>query len=298
MPSKKNTKFSWHGPQGDFVKQQVKAMGWELPITKDQYEQIYNLKDAAPVLQFQALRRSWVNVQNNQKDHDKVKNSTGARKRNATTPGRKAKASDTSTTPGTSAPKSAPSKSAPSSSSLSGLLPVSPAKNLVWETLWSYWKDKEGNNRVQLFVVAPSGCRPKDLQISIATGGMRVQIVLTWPVYLFNPKRLFEGQAQKYGTGVANLGSTKASGLQEAEQKVKPTSNSALTTNLSIHLEQKVEENMVDVHGKATEKATFMKVEDEDWPQYPMLLMNIGLMINRAAGKGFVNKEEEEQVYE
>ena len=83
----------------------------------------------------------------------------------------------------------------------------------------------------------PSGCRPKDIRVDVAKGGMKLGIDFTWPEFLFDPERVFEGQVQAYGMGVAP-GSAKAEGSDKTKEDMKPNNKAAVMTCLSAHLKK------------------------------------------------------------
>jgi len=278
----------------------MKAGSLDTNPTKAQFKGIY---DSSPdgILNFQTMSRCWENVERNLKREGVISGSTGARARNASKA--KAKASDKALTP-TSNKKKGPPGTMPQSVTRSetkavrptGMLTASPTNHLVWETLYSYWTDKDKNSRLQLLIVLPSGCRPKDIQVtSVSDGGWTLPISYTWPNYIFTPDRVFEGQTKDYGTNVATPGSAKASGLDAATEAMKPTNKSLVKTRFSVHLEKKVEETLVDLNGKPTTKPSFYKIKNDDWEQYPMLVMVVGMMIQRAVDDGFVEEQDEDQ---
>jgi hypothetical protein len=285
--------FNWDGEQGDYIRQCITKGGMSVDCTKQDYKAIFA---AAPkgVLDFQICSASWLNVSRRLETMKEIKNSTGARKSKA-----KAKASD----PATPASKTPVSKPTPATGLRSSIKkPTKKGKlaargQLVWETLHSYWTDKANNSRLQFFIVIPSGCRPKDIRVDVAKSGMKIGIEYTWPEYLFEPERVFEGQIQAYGMGVAP-GSAKAEGLDKTTEVMKPNDKAAVMTCLSVHLEKKVECKMVGWDGNPTKKIEFHKLDDDEWEQYPLCLMAIGLMVRRAVGDGFVNEEEDDQDFE
>ena len=75
---------------------------------------------------------------------------------------------------------------------------------------------------------------------------------------------------------------------------MKPSRHSVFQTKLCIKLEEKVEETLVDFSGQPTTKPNFYKTADENWQQYPCLIMFFGLMIKRAVDDGFVYASEEQ----
>jgi hypothetical protein len=96
---------------------------------------------------------------------------------------------------------------------------------------------------------------------------MPIGIEYTWPEYLFEPERVFEGQVQAYGMGVAR-GSDKAEGLDKTTEAMKPNDKAAGTTCLSVHLEKKVEDQMVGWDGNPTKKIEFHNLDDDEWGPY------------------------------
>ena len=56
-----------------------------------------------------------------------------------------------------------------------------------------------------------------------------------------------------------------------------------------------MEETLVDLNGKPTTKPSFYKIKNDDWEQYPMLVMVVGMMIQRAVDDGFVEEQDEDQ---
>lgn len=285
--------FNWDGEQGNYIRQCIKNGEMSVNCTKDEYKVIFS---AAPkgVLDFQICSASWLNVGRRLKSMREIKDSTGARKSNAKA---KAKASDQGPkTPSRKIPTPAPG--------LRSLVKKQPKKGklaargqLVWETLHSYWNDKANNFRLQFFIVIPSGCRPKDIRVDVAKSGMKIGIEYTWPEFLFEPDRVFEGQVQGYGMGVTP-GSAKAEGLDKTTEAMKSNDKAAVTTCLSVHLEKKVENQMVGWDGTPTKKIEFHKLEDEEWVQYPLCVMVVGLMVRRAVDDGFVNEEDDDQDFE
>ena len=283
-------KFEWNGPQGEYIKKLVKDRKLSSSCSKEDYRKVYTVSEG-DTLNFQNFTRSWENAERNLKKLGDIKGSTGTRK---------AKASDGATKTPNREPKAKLPRTPPGArSTIKGGGTLSKGTlissgNLTWETLWSYWTDKYNNSRLTMFVVLPSGCRPKDLSVGVKPGGWVVPIEYIWPEYLFNPQRVFEGQTQSYGSGVATSSLLKAVGLDTTTQKMKPSNKSVAKTKMKIDLESKVEETLVDMEGKATIKPFFYKVADDEWDQYPMLVMAVGLMVKRAVNNAFVQEEEEE----
>jgi hypothetical protein len=303
MPPKKiksSTTFIWDGAQGEYIKAQVNAGALKSNPSKMEYKAIYESSPEG-ILDFQPFYSSWGNVERNLARDATVHNTTGGRARKALA-NPKAKASDIFASPDKaptlkkSTGKKTRSSAVKAGAVPGGMLTASPASKLVWETLHSYWVDKDKNSRLHFFVVLPSGCRPKDIVVSgISGGGRTLGMVYTWPSYLFNPERVFEGQTKDYGVNVATAGTSKAAGLDSTTEAMKPTNKSFVTTHLSIHLKEKVEETMVDLTGQPTTKPSFYKIDDTEWSQYPTLLLVVGLMIHRAVDEGFLDQEEEDQ---
>jgi hypothetical protein len=289
-------KFTWNGEQGNYIKEQMKAGVLPKNPSKDEYKGIY---ESAPegVLNFQKFLRSWENASRNMEKDKNIADSTGGRKKAATA---KAKASDQTPvsskkqTEANSANKIRSGSKSAAKLSAFGMLDGTPAKNLLWETLHSYWVDKDKHRRLQFFIVLPSGCRPKDIQVSVSGVGRAISLIYTWPEYLFSADRVFEGQNKSYGLNVATRGTAKAAGLNTTTEVMKPTNKSSVHTSLSIQLETKVEESLVDFEGKATTAPFFYKIPDDDWPQFPILIMSIGLMVQRSVGNSFIQEDDED----
>lgn len=288
---KAGQKFEWNGPQGEYIKKLVKDRKLSSSCSKEDYRKIYTVSEG-DTLKFQNFTRSWENAERNLKKLGDIKGSTGTRKAKASdgatkTPNRESKAPKLPQTP----PGARSTVKRGGTSSKGTLFATG---DLTWETLWSYWTDKYNNSRLTMFVVLPSGCRPKDITVGVKPGGRVIPIEYTWPQYMFNSQRVFEGQTQNYGSGVATSGSSKAVGLDTTTQKMKPTNKSVVLTKMKIDLESKVEDTLVDMEGKATTKPFFYKIADDEWDQYPMLVMAVGLMVKRAVNNAFVQEEEEE----
>ena len=126
----------------------------------------------------------------------------------------------------------------------------------------------------------PSGCHPKDIAVYASKDGLAVWIFYTWPSFCFDASRVFEGQRHKYGTGVANLGSAKAAGLDLTTEAMKPSSGSVVQTTLSIALEQPVEPTLVDYEAQPSKLVRFYKIPNPDWPQYPTILCQLASWFN------------------
>lgn len=302
MPPKKAGKkakgstrrFNWDdGQEGKYLHELIAKGILKYSCTRDQYRAMY---DGAPsgVLDFQTFSQSWANVKRNLDLENAANQTIGGRKEAMA-------ASAGMTSPAPTAGAASASKSALRSTSKKqqkGRLPIASSTGLAWETLHSYWTDKEKHRRLHFFVVVPSGTRPCDIQLSVAKNGMRVDTTHTWPECLFDPTRVFEGQTKTCGAAVAGAGSTKNAELDKTTEKLKPSSKSTVTTEMVIHLEKKVEPNLVGWDGKPTKALSFFKAVDEEWPQYPILYLVFGLMVRRAVDDGYVEKEEEDQVYE
>ena len=107
---------------------------------------------------------------------------------------------------------------------------------------------------------------------------------------------MFEGQAHGYGMSVATAGSAKAAGLNATTEATKPTNKAAVKTNMAVHLEKPVaEQNPMDLADKPTTKPNFYKINDDEWSQYPILLLVLGLMVERAVDDSFVQADDQDQ---
>ena len=112
---------------------------------------------------------------------------------------------------------------------------------------------------------------------------------------MFSAERIFEGQNKSFGVSAGTPGTTKAAALDATTELLKPTNKASVNTRLVVHNECKVEETLVDLTGDPTTKPSFYKIENEEWAQYPTLLMVLGLMVHRKVDDGFVQQEAEEQ---
>ena len=113
---------------------------------------------------------------------------------------------------------------------------------------------------------------------------------------IFDSQRIFEGQTQQYGSGVATAGSSKAAGLDETTEALKVTNKSLVKTTATIALETPVETSLVDYEGQPSTKPNFYKILNDECAQYPTIFVSIGLMVQRAIGNGYVEQEEDEQM--
>ncbi|KAL7568660.1 hypothetical protein ACA910_021662 [Epithemia clementina (nom. ined.)] len=232
--------FSWDGELGDYIKQQIKDGMLPREFTREHYRIIY---EAFPegVLNFQKFSASFANAERNTKKDTVLATSQGARRKEVTMK---------SATPGSGLSNRSgewSSKKLQSTTKNPAMLDTD-GKFQVWETLHSYWRDNAKNLRLQFWVVLPSGCRKEDIvQTAIAPGGRSIKIVHKWPEYIFDAKRLFQGQWQNTGAVTTTAGSSKASGLETTTQEIRESNKAAVATNLTIHLERKVEANWLEM---------------------------------------------------
>jgi hypothetical protein len=307
-PNKKTKGYKWEGEIQTWVLKCIDGMGLAagtIPTREQFYEQIYDPAPDAlwPDIATYPKYRIWGNVQNNLKKFKKSGDGWGARKAKAKARSHPSPANKKTQERGAKMhPAMAPSSKAaktpktPSAATASTTtaLAATPKKNLIWETVHSYWKDKDNNDRLQFFVVLPSGCRPEDMMVAVAKDGTYVQLLYYWPDALFDAERAFEGQTNKYGTGVATKGSSKAEGLEASIEYMKNNNKSRVKTELKFFLETQVEATLIDYDGSRSKKCRFYKIVDEEWEQYPTVFVCLGLMVKRA-DSGFGEEKEEQQ---
>ena len=308
--AKKSTKaFNWKGEQGEYIRKQISEGKMPPKPSREQYKAVYEVSEGE-VLKFQNFSSSWKNAQRNLKAAEDVALSTGARRGEAEhvgfmSPGGglmgqagRATAFFGSPTPGGASVSMKTPRSAKTGGTKKGKMHAS--GDLYWPTMNSYWHDKDKNLRLCFFVLLPSGTRAEDMSVSIAPGGMKIRIVHKWPEYLFDPQRLFEGQLDRGGGVASNASSAKAAGIVETKETLKQDDSKVVTTNLTIHLEKKVENNMIDIKGDVLSRPMFYKL-DGDGPSgaaLPTLVMLISCMVERATEGYGGDNDDDVQDYE
>ena len=164
--------YVWDGEQGNYIKSQISSGVLSAKPKRDEFKRCYEAATDG-ILNFRSFARSWNNTKGNLgivEDPNHGARETKARaksKARATPSGGKMQtyATSDSTTKTSTATKTRSGSTQVVSPT--GMLTATPKKALVWETLHSFWVDKDKNDRLHLFVVLPSGCRPKDVQVMV-----------------------------------------------------------------------------------------------------------------------------------
>jgi hypothetical protein len=284
------TSFKWEGAQGTYIKQKIaegklspglwstaKDVPGKPNKDKAAYKIIYEASDKE-TLRFQQFFRSFENAARNHNKEVATIASTGARRAaNASTPAVRSTKAAAATTPRTP-DQSTTKKATPVPN---GLLRAS--GDLTWDTVHSYWRDKNKNECLSVWVRLPSGCRPEDIQVSIDNGGGRISILYKWPELLYDPSRLFQGQVDSFGSVMAGEGSSKAAGILATVETLKESDKANVTTKLTMTLEKKFEPNFINFNGIVVSKPSFFKLEsDNGWSQYPVLTMFMHCMVSHS----------------
>ena len=100
---------------------------------------------------------------------------------------------------------------------------------------------------------------------------------------MFQLEHLFKGQVDLHGTVTANASSTKAVGLQETKEQMKPNDQEPASTNLVISLDKKVEPNFINLTGK---KPSFYKQPHD--ATFCTLVTVIGCLV-KCATEGYID---------
>ena len=200
MGKNKTGKFDWGKIEG-YIKSTVAknasshpqlALPWPEkpdPAFKNLFKTVFFDPSPDGLLNFQWPSASLANCTHNWNKTTSIESTMGARK----------KADSTSAT-GHMTPLASTKKPAPRTPFTAGKTPpvglVKATRELMWETMHSYWHDSKKNLRLTFWVLLPGGCRAQDVNVSIAPDEGSINIKHIRPSCFFDAAPPLSGASE------------------------------------------------------------------------------------------------------